>query len=148
MNPLVEAGRKWIGTRYVHRAQGPMGPDGGIDCWQLIVMAAKEAGLLPEDYHKLDYEWQIKDREIVYAEVRKFADLMPEGTEPEPGDVVVFKVVGLVQHTGIVSEIDYGSMKALGIIHASDVTRKVIEHVLDEKWRRRLDSVWRPRWQS
>lgn len=148
MNPLVEAARAWSGTRYVHRAQGPKGPDGGVDCWQLIVASAKEAGLLPEDYHKLDYEWQIKDRETVYAEVRKFADRLEDGAEPQEGDVLVFKLVGLVQHTGIVTEIDYGSMKALGMIHASDVARKVIEHVLDDKWRRRIDSVWRPRWQS
>jgi hypothetical protein len=53
--------------------------------------------------------------------------------------VALFKIKNEPQHVGIVS--DYGD--GLGLIHAYAQSRKVVEHGLDEFWKKRLVACYR-----
>lgn len=154
-NQIVESARSWLGTRYVHQARGPKGPEGGVDCVGLLIGVSVELGLIDSGYDPTGYSWET-DGSQLRKELSRWADLVTNVSSPmgldfweryiRPGDIAVFKVTGLPQHTAFLSEIDYGvSGKAPGIIHAYNPSRKVIEHSLDERWVRRMIELWRLR---
>lgn len=150
---IVNAARSWIGTPYVHQARGPKGPEGGVDCVGLLIGVSVELGLIHPDYDPTGYSWetdgsQLREELSRWAEVVAFTD-EPKGLDfwldaLRPGDIAVFKVTGLPQHTAFVSEIDYGASGTFpGLIHAYNPARKVIEHNLDDRWLRRMIELWR-----
>lgn len=155
MNQIVTLARGWMDTPYHHQARGPKGPDGGVDCVGLLIGVSVEAGLIEEGYDPTGYAWET-DGSQLQAELSRWADLVVFSNEPEgvdfwqefaqEGDVAVFKVAGLPQHTGFITSIDYGTGgSALGLIHAFNTLGKVVEHRLDERWARRMIQLWRLR---
>lgn len=152
---IVPLARGWLGTRYVHQARGPKGPEGGVDCVGLLIGVASELGLLEPGYDPTGYDWETDGTQL-RLELSKWAEVIAMSDVPQevdfwldvlqPGDIAVFKVVGLPQHTGFVSEIDYGVGGTFpGLIHAYNPAGKVVEHSLDERWFRRLIELWRLR---
>lgn len=152
---IVETARGWLGTPYIHQARGPKGPEGGTDCVGLLIGVSVELGLIEEGYDPTGYAWET-DGSQLRTELSRWADRVaftdtPLGVEfwhgaLKEGDIVVFRVAGMPQHTAFVSSIDYGSGgKLAGMIHAYNPARKVVEHVVDDRWARRLVEVWRLR---
>lgn len=152
---IVEAARGWLGTPYVHQARGPKGAEGGTDCVGLLIGVAVELGLIEEGYDPTGYSWET-DGSQLRLELSKWAEPIALVSEPEgaefwfeiirPGDIAVFRVTGLPQHTGFLSEIDYGvSGTYPGLIHAYNPARKVVEHTLSDRWLRRMIELWRLR---
>lgn len=152
-NILTEA-RRWIGTPYRHQARGPIGPEGGVDCVGLLIVVSQALGLIGNDYDPTGYDWET-DGSQLQAELSKWAECIAsssggfstldweESGQLRPGDIVVMRIVGLPQHTGIISEIDYSGLKVSGLIHAYNVEKKVVEHRLDDRWAKRIIQVWR-----
>lgn len=152
---IVDEARKWVNTPYKHQTRGPRGPEGGCDCVGLLIGVAAALGVVPADYDSNGYAWET-DGQQLRVELAKFAD---EITEVEnyadlenyivplrEGDVLVFEIVGLPQHVGILTKIRYtDEVTEFGIIHASNQIGKVTEHILDNRWRSRIVSVWRLR---
>lgn len=152
---IVAAARSWVGIPYRHQARGPKSPDGGVDCVGLLIAVAIELGLIEEGYDPTGYAWETDGTQL-REELSKWADLIAfsDGPSPadfwfdvlRPGDIAVFKVTGLPQHTAFISSIAYGTGGPLpGMIHAYNPSKKVVEHLLDERWTRRLVEVWRLR---
>ncbi len=152
---LTTLARSWIGTPYHHQARGPKGPGGGVDCVGLLIGVSVEAGLIGTDYDPTGYAWETDGTQL-QAELSRWADLVAfseaedglgfwEAVAQE-GDIAVFRVAGLPQHTGFISVIDYGQgVTALGLIHAYNTLGKVVEHRLDDRWARRMIGLWRLR---
>jgi hypothetical protein len=137
----------------VHQARGPKGENGGTDCVGLLIGVAVELGIIEASYDPTGYSWET-DGSQLRAELEKWATLVAFSDVRQPldfwleslsaGDIAVFKVVGLPQHTAFVSEIDYGvSGSFFGMIHAYNPAEKVIEHILSDRWVGRLIEVWR-----
>jgi len=152
---IIPLARAWIGTRYVHQARGPKGPEGGVDCVGLLIGVAVELGLIEADYDPTGYDWET-DGSQLRQELLKWADIVALSDDPkdadfwlevlQQGDIAVFKIVGLPQHTGFVSKIDYGTSGTYpGLIHAYNPAGKVVEHNLDDRWFRRMAELWRLR---
>lgn len=152
---IVGAARTWVGTPYVHQARGPKGAEGGTDCVGLLIGVAVELGLIDPGYDPTGYSWET-DGSQLRAELSRWADMVAFTDTPQdmgfwlatmqPGDIAVFKVVGLPQHTAFVSEIDYGvSGTYPGLIHAYNPAHKVIEHSLNDRWVHRMIELWRLR---
>ena len=152
---VAAAARTWVGTPYLHQARGPKGPDGGTDCVGLLIGVAKELGIIQGDYDPTGYDWETDGTQLA-EELAKWADLQIVTDDPFPlsfweerlqeGDILVFKVVGLPQHTSFVTKIDYGGGVVVpGMIHAYNPQEKVIEHRIDDRWAGRLIQQWRLR---
>ena len=110
----------------------------GMDCWGLIILvfAEKFKVTLPSyatDYRDVDALEEIND--IVEVEKQRGWVQIPAGSE-RLGDVVVFRVVGIPCHVGMVTEQGrfLHTIKGIDSAHA-DYT--------SSRWRNRVNSFWR-----
>lgn len=134
---IVTAARKWLDTPFAHQGR-TLGR--GLDCVGLPLMIAEELGLKDKLGEPLngasyavyspqplgDYVYQICLKHLVYKPTR----------EMQPGDILSVKVLTAPCHVAMVGKDRAGR---LTIIHAySGGAAKVVEHLLDEKWRARI----------
>lgn len=69
----------------------------------------------------------------------------PEGVQAAallPGDVVAMAYGAPVRHVGIVAQ-HPAYPEQLSLIHTDSSVGRVTEHILDDKWLRRIRKVWR-----
>jgi cell wall-associated NlpC family hydrolase len=96
----------------------------GVDCVGLIVGVCEELGVAVEDttnYHRFP------DGVTLAKELER--QLVKTAT-PLPGDVLLFRVTKLPQHVAFCSPV--------GLIHAHQGSKTVVETVLAPSWRSRL----------
>jgi len=128
---IIEAVREALGTRFVH--QGRL-VGSGIDCVGLLVHAAKTLGLPHHD----ERAYPIAPRKRWLEEVlaKSLTRIDPE--EAGPGDVLCFWIrkPDSPQHVAVLNE-------SGGMIHTYADVGKVVEHGLDEFWKKRVSSAWR-----
>lgn len=92
----------------------------GVDCATLLVLAAREAGIVAvDDPAAYSPQWFLHRSEEKYlAEIEKYAHRVDAPTGP--GDVVVFKIGRTFAHGGIITEWP-------NMVHALSEARMVIE---------------------
>lgn len=138
---IVAQARTWLGTPFHHqgRVKGV-----GVDCIGLIVGVARELeltdqkGMALADYDEANYSPTPDGRSLKAAVCRHLAEI-PVG-EAVPGDLFLFRFHHDPQHIGIVSHLPDGE---LGIIHCHASSGKVIEHRLNDTWRRLIVAAYR-----
>lgn len=120
---VFSAARELIGTPFQHqgRKKGI-----GIDCAGVPIWTMKQLGLA--DINVSNYPRSPNGKMIV--EIERHC----EKTIIKPGVLVVYRISALPQHMGIISVYNDG----LGLIHAWDIAKEVVEHRLPEKWNDRL----------
>lgn len=130
-NQIITQARKYMGVRWQHQGR----TEHALDCAGLVVRVAKDLGLSSFDF--IDY-----DR-------RPFADTMRTllaancvemtGWRPEPGMVALMRFGREPQHLGIIGHYPQGGVS---LIHAYVFNRKVVEHRLDDVWRKRIVALF------
>lgn len=128
---IVTEARTWLGVRWEHQGRTRT----GVDCAGLVIKTAHALGLTTFD--TADYERQAKDETMLalFSEHLDAIDII----HAEPGDVVVMRFDNQ-RHAGILGEYIYGG---LSLIHAYSMSRKVVEHRLDEVWQARIIGAFR-----
>ena len=133
---IIAAARGWIGTPWRHQAslKGV-----GCDCIGLFAGVAAELGCSEASAFLGDpnlrcYGRQPERRQLL-AGCARFLDETPEAF---PGDLLMMRFQTDPQHFAILSTPDR-------IIHASATAGKVVEHQLDDLWRRRVVRFYRLR---
>lgn len=119
---IVSEARKYLGVRFQHQGR----TQHGIDCVGLVVVVGKTLGLLNAD--RVGYSRRPFNDELPKFMLEEFVSV----DEALPGDILTFDFGPGVSHAGIVTP--------SGLIHAYASKRKVVEHRLDDDWRRK---VWR-----
>ena len=125
----MRVARECIGTPFLHqgRRQGL-----GVDCVGLLLVVADRLGLtgvdFPNYYRTPDGTLEEKLSASLWRCVRECIHCHM------PGDVLCFKIRNQPQHVAIRTN--------RGIIHALGDSRKVNETSYDQRWRKRLVSVW------
>jgi cell wall-associated NlpC family hydrolase len=122
---IVQCARGYLGTPFAHqgRTKGV-----AIDCAGLLVCVAHELGLSQAD---VDGYGRQPDLQVFRSTLREhlgekaFVDV-------QLGDILTF-ATPREQHLGIVAGLD-----PLSIVHAWEGAGRVVEHVLDQAWRRRV----------
>lgn len=124
---LVEA-RTWLNTPYRH--QGRIKGD-AVDCIGLVIGVTRALGIM--DVHVSGYDRRpdgtLKDRVDTYLEPVSLHSA-------QPGDVLLFGIEHRPAHVGILTENGH-------LIHAFATNRKVVEHVLDDRWRGMVIAAYR-----
>lgn len=129
--------RKWVGVKYVDEGRGP----DAVDCVGLVLVAAAGAGIVPEGH---DGPLGKRGDDAIREEIERWAEpVLVWPNNIRPGDILLIKTLNGPRHVAVASRIDYGTESALGMIHAYNITGKVVEHILDDRWLRRIVGVWR-----
>lgn len=115
---IVSAARSWLGTPYHHAADVK---GAGVDCAMILVRVYVDLGLVePFDPRPYTKDWFLhRDDERYMGHLLARAR---EVAEPQPGDVMLFKIGRCFAHGGIVT-----SAAPLTIIHAFAPARCVVE---------------------
>lgn len=138
-NKIVTCARGFIGTRFHHqgRLKKTDNHKGGIDCLGLLIGVAQELNLPFTECDETGYSHYPDTKKLR----QKLASILQEiPTESmQEGDVLLLNIDGNPQHLAIVSELSH----ELAIIHAYAPARSVVEHVLDNWWRKQIVAVFR-----
>ena len=123
----IDVARSYMGTPWKHGGSSR----NGVDCFGLVLCVARDLGLPAPD--------------LVYSPLPDLYlfDFLPRFcrrvAEPQAGGLVRMTVAGRPQHLAIVGEHPSGG---LSLIHAYMPLSRVVEHRLDDRWRRRIVSAW------
>ena len=101
---IVAEARTWLKTPYHHMARIK---GAGVDCLQILIGIYSAVGLCPPDIDPGYYpnDWMLHRDEERYLEgVSQYAHEMPQGTEPKPGDFVVYLFGRCYSHSAVVLE--------------------------------------------
>jgi len=143
-HPIVACARGWLGTRFHHqgRLRKTGSNKGGVDCLGLLVGVAAELKLLAPDgtalaaFDDTRYSHQPDTKNLQMQLSRLLEPIAAKNILP--GDVILLTVDDSPQHLAIVSDMPDG----LGMIHAYAQARSVVEHRLDEWWRKRIQAAF------
>ncbi len=136
IQPMIEKMREFLGTPFHHqgRVKGV-----GVDCAGLLIEGTKEAGL--KGVPDLTGYRRSPDGSTLQQIMDDYLDRVPKGENWQVGDILLFQFDGVMpQHMGMVTQFDPPYM-----IHAYSVARKVVEHIVDDIWLKRLVRVYRIR---
>lgn len=135
MNPeaFVAAARGWLGVPWRH-----LGRDrAGVDCIGLLLVAAREAGReLPDP---APYERVPAGPRLLAG----IAAMCRRVAEPEPGDVLMFRMGIFGGHVGLATR--HGAYGVPAVLHAYAPHRRVVEQPMDEMLRGALAGAFRLR---
>jgi NlpC/P60 family putative phage cell wall peptidase len=99
---IVAEARSWCGTPYHHMARIK---GAGVDCLQILIAIYSAVGLVPDDLDPGYYpnDWMLHQSEERYlCGVSQFAHELPSGSEPQPGDFLVYRFGRCFSHSAIV----------------------------------------------
>lgn len=133
---IIDEARSWKGTPVHHQGRKK---GAGVDCLGLIVGIARDLGLKVQD--RTDYS-KAGDIKKLEAEMRRqLVEIDPR--EAKPGDILVFQPSARDRTPHVALITDRGILHAYNAQGRSNQSGKVVEHVLNEKWRRRISSAFR-----
>ena len=161
---VVEAARKYLKTPFLQRGRG-IGQ--GIDCIGVVLCVGADLGLndkegnpftpqMYENYPNQPFGDELQEECRKRLIVKTLQN--PIVSEMLPGDIVTMRIppeqifrklfvavtAGTpITHVGIISE--FYKNGPLGVIHSlnsQSVNRKVVEHLIDLKWLRRIAGVF------
>lgn len=129
---IIACARGYMGTPF--QPQGRL-KGKGVDCAGLVLCVCKDLGAdLPYGEY-LNYEPYSTDDSVLRACKKVFKEIPL--ADLRPGDILCMRTP-VPCHVGMVTDLQPG----LGVIHALNSNRKVVEHTLDFHWHRRIAGVF------
>lgn len=119
---LQTAARQYLGCKWHHLGR----TRAGVDCLGLAILAARDAGRSLED--RKNYPREANGKELIAECDRQLNKA--DKNKLKPNDFILMRMGKQQQHVGIITDI--------GLIHAHQKAGEVIEHNLDDKWRKRI----------
>lgn len=127
---IVAAARECIGTPFAHHGRIL---NRALDCAGVAVHAARSVGLVPDEpaaYSRLPNNamleaWLERQPFLVRIALDDLA----------AGDLLLMRFTGQPQHLAVFT--------GENIVHAYEAAGRVVEHILDAKWRRRIVRAYR-----
>lgn len=118
---IVAEARKWLGTPYHHEAR-VLGH--GVDCIGLVLSVANAFGM--EVPNQTGYS-RTPEEDRLLAGLDYYTNRI-ELAEAKAGDIVVIPFIHRMRHLAILTD--------KGMIHSYEPKGMVVEHSIDERWRR------------
>lgn len=134
---LVAEARKLLKRPFVHQGRNEF----GVDCVGVAVLPMRAVGIDPPDLTAYDRYSAGKALPTQLALIAVRIDL----DDAEGGDVLTFPHESIRSRAEKREEHFAWLVSRWRMLHAWDQTRGVVEHELDERWRRRVTGVWRLR---
>jgi cell wall-associated NlpC family hydrolase len=138
MTNLVQAARKYLGTRWRHRGRNKH----AVDCAGLVMLSYADCGVELPDYTLYGREPH-RDGLVQYVIKALGQPLADHDRTLAEGDVLLMRFDTEPHHVAIVALADYGGTKAFNIIHADGNVGSVIEQRLAPDMAARITHVFR-----
>lgn len=132
---IASAARSLIGTRFVFNGRS----NSGIDCLGVAALAWKRGAGIDRDFTAA-HSSRIEGIDVE-AECRSRAPCRDDLESAQIGDVILFRLNGMLRHFGVLTE--KGT-----VVAANREIGMVIESMLDERWARRAVLRISPRWSN
>jgi len=107
----------------------------GCDCWGLVRLVLKERFNIQVDSFEQEYE-SSHDKFTIADICQREAQAWHPVDLPQPGDVVLMRLNGVTQHTGIVIAKDF-------MLHVQRNKNTVIERMSSPIWKNRITEFYR-----
>jgi NlpC/P60 family putative phage cell wall peptidase len=132
---IVLSARSWLGTPFKHQGRVKQV---GCDCIGLLVGVVGELGLKDERGMSLTQYDQQNYARVPDGKLFKntLDNVLSKSIEMQAGNVLLMKFHREPQHVAIVGA------DAKTIIHCYQAAGKVVEHRLDELWRKRIVKIY------
>lgn len=130
---LVEAARRYKGTRFCHRGRNAR----ALDCAGLVWISYRDCGVVLPDFRLYSKEPSAHGKGLTGYVMEALGEPV---TGLQVGDVVVMRFEREPHHMGIVSDYPYGGF---ALIHACGHNGKVIEHRMAKDQEARITHVFR-----
>ncbi len=142
---IVTQARTWLGTKYHHqgRLKKSSNHNGGVDCLGLIIGVLNELqikdsnGKLLSEYDEINYS-NLPDGKRLKAKLNNYLKEIPK-QNIKLGDIALLRFANNPQHTAFIGEIE----GQLTLIHCYLSSGKVVEHRINENWRKRIVAIYR-----
>ncbi len=133
---MIAAALSWEGTRF-HHAQCAKGR--GVDCVLSLIEWFAAADVIERfDPRPYPASWFLhQDEERYLNGIARYADRLPDGVDPKPADIALYRFGRCVAHGGLILDDDF-------IIHACAIAKRV-ERRERSAMLPRLHSYWRAR---
>jgi cell wall-associated NlpC family hydrolase len=131
---IAQAARAWLGVRFAHQGRSRE----GVDCAGLVIVVARELGLVPAEFNVTGYSRRPDGRSLLAHCRAHLAEVSPAAIAA--GDVLAFRTETDPQHLALAADYFAGG---LALVHAYAPARKVTENRLDEGWRSLLVAAFR-----
>ncbi len=143
---IVAEARGWLGTPFHHQGRARAGVDciglvlGVLEAVQCLSRAKDEMGARRRfsDFDECDYAPDPNSERLREKMDAHFYPL--HAAALAPGDVLLFRILRLPQHVGIVGNHPYGG---LSLIHAYSPAAKVVEEKLAQGFLSRVIAAYR-----
>ena len=125
---IVEAARKYLGVKFRHQGRSMAT---GVDCAGLVICTLRDIGMTPVD--TTDYNMTPDPVQMLSIIVQSAVEIPIN--DMMPGDVLWMRFATEPQHVAIATE--------NGIIHSYSNRGRVVEHALNDVWRKRIVKCFR-----
>ena len=135
MSQAVKIAREWINTPYYHQHSAKAI---ACDCLGLVRGVGSELGAVPHNLHEIDpvtIGYGMHPYGLMVPCFQRYCDEI-DISKREIGDILIFRIRIEPQHCGFFS---YGN----AVIHAHQSLGMVKEHIMGEKWEKRITNVFR-----
>ena len=126
---FVNAARAYLGVPFKHQGRSSK----SLDCAGLLICAANDCGLATVDIS--GYSRHPDGRQLKFMLDEHCESIIFKNANI--GDIVLFTIEQHPQHLALLTDI--------GMIHAYLPVGRVVEHSIDDKWRRRVRAAYRLR---
>lgn len=137
----ADRARELLGVPFIHLGRNTH----GIDCVGLVAHAQSldmdTIPTYPRDPYNQELEKNL-DR-VFGAPVLVYDDHGADGADLRAGDILAMAYFKHIRHVGLAAAHPF-SKGELSVIHTDAMVGKVVEHMLDAKWLRRIRRVYRP----
>ena len=123
--------RKYIGIPFKDKGRD----ETGLDCWGLVRMIYKDKKNIELESRASDYT-DVMDKNTVSQTIKTESEKWIKVENPQPFDVVVFRILGAPMHVGLVTD-------ANNMIHCESGSNSVIESFKSLKWQNRIMGFYR-----
>lgn len=136
MTDIAERARALKDVPFVHQGRN----ENGIDCVGLMAYAIQFPFDQIPPYPRDPYNSELEN--AMQAAFGPPLLLKPTIDQLQEGDLAAMQYRGPIRHVGIV--LNHPTLPGvLSLIHTDSMVGKVTEHILDAKWLRRIEKVWR-----
>lgn len=129
---VVKEVREWLGTPYHHqgRLKGV-----GCDCAGIVIGVADRIGFKAKDM----YGYSDSPNSTRLLELLASQGIRVPKERMQPGDVLLMRIRRDPQHLAIL----VNGPNGYNMVHSYSTIGRVVEHSLDDKWRKRIVAVFR-----